>query len=40
MADLENLQHVEVIDLRHTHVTDAGVEKLQRALPKCKIVWE
>ncbi|MGI8978295.1 MAG: leucine-rich repeat domain-containing protein [Pirellulaceae bacterium] len=37
---LEELKHVEAIDLRRTQVTDAGVNKLQRALPKCKIVRE
>jgi len=40
LAGLEDLQHFEVIDLRNTKVTEAGVEKLQRALPKCKIVRE
>ncbi|MCE9526621.1 MAG: hypothetical protein K8R36_11270 [Planctomycetales bacterium] len=38
LAGLKDLQHFEVIDLRNTKVTGAGIESLQRALPKCKIV--
>lgn len=38
LTALEDLKHVEVIDLRRTKVTDVGVEKLQRVLPKCKIM--
>jgi hypothetical protein len=38
LEDLDRLQDVEVIDLRRTKVTAAGIDTLQRALPKCKIV--
>ncbi|MFN0021557.1 MAG: leucine-rich repeat domain-containing protein [Pirellulaceae bacterium] len=38
LEDLDRLKNVEVIDLRRTKVTDAGIESLRRALPKCKIV--
>lgn len=38
LVGLKDLQHFEVIDLRNTKVTAAGVETLQRALPKCKIL--
>ena len=38
LEGLKNLQHFEVIDLRNTKVTDAGVESLRRALPKCKVL--
>ena len=37
LATLEGLDHVETIDLRGTSVTDAGVQKLQKALPNLKI---
>jgi hypothetical protein len=40
LVGLNELEHFEVIDLRNTKVSDAGVEALQRALPKCKIVRE
>lgn len=40
LTALVDLKHVEVIDLRRTKVTDAGIATLQRALPKCKIVRE
>ncbi|MBC7853512.1 MAG: hypothetical protein IAF94_08755, partial [Pirellulaceae bacterium] len=38
LKDLDRLENTDVIDLRRTKVTRAGVESLQRALPKCKIV--
>jgi hypothetical protein len=38
LKDLDRLENTDVIDLRRTNVTDAGLETLQRALPKCKIV--
>jgi hypothetical protein len=34
---LEQLDDLEVLDLRGTSVTDEGVQKLQTALPKLKI---
>ena len=34
---LYGLDKVQCIDLRDTRVTDEGVEKLQQALPNCKI---
>jgi hypothetical protein len=40
LFDLDRLEDTDVIDLRRTKVTAAGVERLQRALPKCKIVRE
>ncbi len=38
LKDLDRLEKTDVIDLRRTKVTQAGVESLQRALPKCKIL--
>jgi hypothetical protein len=35
---LEKLKQLESLFLIRAPVTDAGVEKLQRALPKCDIV--
>lgn len=41
LAELDHrLGNVEVIDLRRTKVTRAGVEELQRVLPMCRIVRE
>ena len=37
LATLEGLDHLEVLDLRGASVTDAGVQRLQKALPKLKI---
>ena len=37
LATLEGLDQLETLDLRGSSVTDAGVEKLQNALPKLKI---
>lgn len=37
LTALEGLDHLETLDLRGSSVTDAGVEKLQKALPKLKI---
>jgi internalin A len=37
LALLEGLDNLESLDLRGASVTDAGVEKLQKALPKLKI---
>ena len=40
LSDLDRLEDTDVIDLRRTKVTAAGVQRLQRALPKGKIVRE
>jgi Leucine-rich repeat (LRR) protein len=37
---LEGLTNLEALDLRKTKVTAAGIERLQKALPKCKIEWD
>jgi hypothetical protein len=37
---LEGLKNLESIDLRQTKVTAAGIDRLQKALPKCKIDWD
>jgi serine/threonine protein kinase len=40
IGQLENLEQLESLDLRQTKVTAAGIERLQKALPKCKIDWD
>jgi serine/threonine protein kinase len=37
---LEGLTNLEALDLRQTKVTAAGIDRLQKALPKCKIDWD
>ena len=37
LVDLEGLSQLRVLDLYHTGVTQAGVEKLRRTLPSCQI---
>ena len=37
---LEHLETLKSLTLRKTKVTRAGVAKLQKALPDCKIVWD
>lgn len=37
LATLEGLDHLDTLDLRGASVTEEGVEKLQKALPKLKI---
>jgi hypothetical protein len=37
LAHLEGLKELEELDLHDTRVTDAGIERLQRALPRVKI---
>jgi hypothetical protein len=39
LAALEPLGNLEVLDLKETRVTAVGIERLQKALPKCKIDW-
>jgi uncharacterized protein YjbI with pentapeptide repeats len=38
ISALHGLVNLEMIDLRETRVTDAGVERLKRALPGCKLL--
>ncbi|MCH8922648.1 MAG: leucine-rich repeat domain-containing protein, partial [Planctomycetes bacterium] len=38
LEHLKGLKNLQSLDIQYTDVTDAGVKKLQRALPKCKIV--
>lgn len=40
LKHLAKLTTLEALDLRGTKVTAAGVAELQKALPKCKIVWD
>jgi len=37
LKNLAPLKNLTTLGLSDTKVTDAGVEKLQQALPKCKI---
>ncbi len=37
LTHLKGLNGLKFLDLQHTHVTDAGVAKFQKALPNCKI---
>lgn len=37
LATLEGFDHLETLDLRGSSVTDAGVQRLQKTLPKLKI---
>ena len=39
LEHLKGLTNLEELDLRWTKVTDAGVAKLQQALPNCEIRW-
>jgi hypothetical protein len=38
VKELTALKNLTELDLRCTEVTDAGVQELQYALPKCKII--
>lgn len=40
VSELANLSALVSLDLRGTRVTVGGVQKLQRALPRCQIDWE
>jgi hypothetical protein len=37
LEHLKGLNKLQTLGLAETKVTDAGVKKLQQALPKCKI---
>lgn len=37
---LENMPQLEGLEINGTKVTTKGIDKLQRALPNCQIVWE
>jgi hypothetical protein len=39
LKHLAELKHLEKLDLSGTSVTDAGVADLQKALPKCEVVY-
>jgi hypothetical protein len=36
---LKGLDHLRVLELMETEVTEVGVQKLQQALPRCRIYW-
>ena len=38
LVHLEGLTHLQYLNVNRTKVTDAGVKKLQAALPHCKII--
>ncbi len=40
LEHLKGLNELQLLFLRNTLVTDAGVEKLKRALPNCEIRHE
>jgi hypothetical protein len=40
LANLKGLTKLQSLNLWGTQVTDAGVKKLRRALPNCKILWK
>jgi hypothetical protein len=40
LDDLRVCKRLRRIDLRETHVTSAGVARLQKALPNCEIRWQ
>ena len=37
LLHVEALKHLQSLDIQHTKVTDEGVKKLKKALPKCDI---
>tara|TARA_Y100000593_G_C4159696_1_gene261374 strand:+ start:163 stop:705 length:543 start_codon:yes stop_codon:yes gene_type:complete len=39
LKELAKLKQLAELDLCQTHVTEAGVARLQKALPKCKILY-
>lgn len=39
VEDLKDITSLEMLDLRDTKVSEAGVEILQKALPECEIHW-
>ncbi len=38
LEDLEGLKELQTLNLSGTEVTDMGVAKLQKALPRCNII--
>ena len=40
LKDLAALKKLESVNLVATKVTPEGVTALQKALPKCKVVWD
>jgi hypothetical protein len=40
LAHIEKLTGLTFLDLTGTKVTAAGVDKLQNALPNCRIEWD
>jgi hypothetical protein len=39
LEQIRDLPRLESLVLTHTRVTDEGVNRLQKALPKCEIEW-
>lgn len=39
LASLAQCKKLQLINLSGTHVTASGVERLERALPACRIIW-
>jgi len=37
---LKSLDHLKVLNLYHTLVSDSGYQALHTALPDCKIIWD
>lgn len=40
LIHLEGLDRLKLLVLDDIHVTEGGISKLQKALPKCEILWE
>jgi Leucine-rich repeat (LRR) protein len=40
LDSLSTLENLVLLDLSYTKVTDAGIKKIQKLLPKCKIIFE
>ncbi len=38
LKDLATLKNLQILNIYHTRVTEAGIKTLQRQLPKCEIV--
>jgi hypothetical protein len=37
---LTSMSGLEKLNLYHTLVTEAGVQKIKAALPRCEVIWE